>query len=244
MNSREKIAFIHGDFTEDIQNTKEKRRSLCLWTWTGSPWLELKHLLSWRMFTFKTLTAKSPSLNFLRWFHGASTCQNLTYVKTTCGTGRDSDILQIKLTVDERVTTYFSAINLRPVKVTPAMRQGRPPASLLPSTTADSKTGLIMIHGYCSATNPWEQSKDQFTNGHYFLNPSASITNEQFAALVIEFAKSKGLTAYAMVSLENLSSTTMKFLWKFMIDWLVVDRTFPGRNGGCSHIELLFHRTG
>lgn len=197
------------------------------------------------MCTFKTLTAKSPSLNFLRWFHGASTYQNLTYVSKSCGTRRGSDILQIKLTVDERVTTYFSAINLRPVKVTPAMRQGRPPASLLPSTTADSKTGLIMIHGYCSATNPWEQSKDQFTNGHYFLNPSASITNEQFAALVIEFAKSKGLTAYAMVSFPPKSIVyNDEISVKIHVDWLVVDRTFPGRNGGCSHIELLFHRTG
>jgi len=108
-------------------------------------------------------------------------------------------IKEIKLTVDEHLSTYFTAINLRPTAITPLMRQGRPPASLLPQSTMAYKTGLILLHGYCSATNPWQPSEDIFTNGHYFLNPAASITNEQFAALVIEFGKSRNLSAYAMI---------------------------------------------
>jgi len=106
---------------------------------------------------------------------------------------------EIKLTVDEHVSTYFTAINLRPTVITPLMRQGRPPASLLPQSTMASKSGLILLHGYCSATNPWKATSELFTNGHYFLNPAASITNEQFAALVIEFAKNNSLSAYAMI---------------------------------------------
>lgn len=117
----------------------------------------------------------------------------------------------------EHLSNYFSAVQLTPSSITLTMRQGRPPVSLLPSTTAEAKTGLVLVHGYCSETNPWEPSKASFTNGHYFLNPTASITNEQFAAKVIAFASSKNLTSYAMVSvLQRCSSVWFRlFFYSF-----------------------------
>jgi len=106
----------------------------------------------------------------------------------------------IKVRMPQRLHQYFASAALRPAGITKEMRQGKMPSDLQLARTS-SKTGLVMLHGYCSTENPWNTSGsiDVFTNAHYFLNPAASITNEQFAALVIEFAKKEGLTAYALI---------------------------------------------
>eukprot|EP01097_Dermamoeba_algensis_P003329 TRINITY_DN2343_c0_g1_i2.p1 TRINITY_DN2343_c0_g1~~TRINITY_DN2343_c0_g1_i2.p1 ORF type:complete len:744 (-),score=170.88 TRINITY_DN2343_c0_g1_i2:88-2241(-) len=52
----------------------------------------------------------------------------------------------------------------------------------------DNNSGkLVLVHGYCSDTNPWEKSGFNWTNPAYFLNPSASITNDLFARKIMEF---------------------------------------------------------
>jgi hypothetical protein len=52
----------------------------------------------------------------------------------------------------------------------------------------DSNSGkLLLVHGYCSDTNPWEESTFNWTNPIAFLNPSASITNDLFARKMLEF---------------------------------------------------------
>ncbi|PRP80254.1 conditioned medium factor (density-sensing factor) [Planoprotostelium fungivorum] len=105
----------------------------------------------------------------------------------------------MKLDTPSIVAEYFFTAVERPTTITKEMRRGRAPEGLLPKRSAEAKKGLMLLHGYCSTENPWSDSKDLFTNGYYFLNPSASITNEQFAAKVIEFGKSNGLTAYAII---------------------------------------------
>lgn len=60
-------------------------------------------------------------------------------------------------------------------------------------------TGLVMLHGYCSDTNPWENAPFAFDNAFYFLNPGASIANDAFALKVSDFVGENGLQSYGLV---------------------------------------------
>jgi len=110
-----------------------------------------------------------------------------------------SRVSEMKVEMPTHIEEFFKAIDLRPTEISREMLQGIAPETLLPSRVQDVKKGLVLLHGYCSAENPWLNTKDLFTNGYYFNNPSASLTNEQFAAKVIQFANENKLTSYAMI---------------------------------------------
>lgn len=84
--------------------------------------------------------------------------------------------------------------------ITKEMKQGVFPEALLTKPGQAANEGLILVHGYCSTTNPWDAYPGDWTgNVYYFLNPSASISHDSFAQLVMEFADSQGLTSYGIV---------------------------------------------
>eukprot|EP01137_Pigoraptor_chileana_P005799 Opistho-2@49367 len=55
---------------------------------------------------------------------------------------------------------------------------------------------LVLVHGYCSSTNPFAAVQDDFTNAAYFLNPDANMRNDEFAIKIAEFIKDIGATAF------------------------------------------------
>eukprot|EP01117_Protostelium_nocturnum_P003547 TRINITY_DN1465_c0_g1_i4.p1 TRINITY_DN1465_c0_g1~~TRINITY_DN1465_c0_g1_i4.p1 ORF type:complete len:674 (-),score=241.61 TRINITY_DN1465_c0_g1_i4:166-2187(-) len=103
----------------------------------------------------------------------------------------------ISLEVSEVLHSHFVSLSLSPSSITKEMRQGKLPMKL--KARVGGKTGLILVHGYCSGGNPWTSTSDIWTNAHYFLNAKASITNEEFAQKVVSYAESEGLDAYAIV---------------------------------------------
>jgi len=87
--------------------------------------------------------------------------------------------------------------SIRPSEITEEMRHGKRPAEF--GNATDLATQFVLLHGYCSATNPWQEVAADFTNAHYFVNPKASISHDQFAKLVHTFAQGRGATAYSIL---------------------------------------------
>jgi len=83
-------------------------------------------------------------------------------------------------------------------EITKEMRQGRRTRPLLSERNATAADGkLLVVHGYCSATNPFP-TKD-FTQAAFFLNPSANENNQQFATKVYNWAESSGFPSYGLL---------------------------------------------
>jgi len=103
---------------------------------------------------------------------------------------------QISVSMDAR--THKSLLGLKQVtEITKQMREGVPPAHLFNQTGVTG--GIILIHGYCSGTNPWSPYPGDWTNPYFFLNSDASITNDAFSQLVLAYADSNSLTSFALV---------------------------------------------
>jgi len=79
------------------------------------------------------------------------------------------------------------------MEITKEMREGKRRFNATASAAAPT---LMLIHGYCSSTNPWQSG---FTDSTLFLEPQASLTNEKFAQLVIEHADKLGMTRWSGV---------------------------------------------
>jgi len=52
----------------------------------------------------------------------------------------------------------------------------------------------MLIHGYCSSTNPWDGQG--FTNAYSFLHKSASVTHDTFANLIAQAAQKENLAYF------------------------------------------------
>jgi len=78
------------------------------------------------------------------------------------------------------------------IAITKEMRQGVAPRVNV--TTRRAAPTLMLVHGYCANVNPWNNEKQDFKDATYFLEPSASMTNQDFADLVIKHADELGMT--------------------------------------------------
>lgn len=67
--------------------------------------------------------------------------------------------------------------------VTEEMRVGKRPANLVETNAPGGK--LLLVHGYCSASNPWNPA--QFADSAVFLDASANRTHDQFAQRIRNF---------------------------------------------------------
>jgi len=82
---------------------------------------------------------------------------------------------------------------------TKAMKEGVMPSSMTQKTQGVVDGAIILLHGYCSATNPFAANPSDWTTGYYFLNPSASTTHDAFAQLVLAYAQTNNLNTYSIV---------------------------------------------
>jgi len=64
------------------------------------------------------------------------------------------------------------------------MRMGPRPANLA-KAEAPNAGRLLLVHGYCSSSNPWPLA--QFTNASLFVDPNQNRTHDQFANLIKNF---------------------------------------------------------
>jgi len=109
-------------------------------------------------------------------------------------------VATIPLYVPRLVALHINNVKRKmdvPTQITEEMRNGiRPPEykeSKLNEANATKAGNLVLLHGYCSSDNPFQiLARQDFTNGHYFLNPKASISHDQFAQLVHKWAANLG----------------------------------------------------
>lgn len=78
-----------------------------------------------------------------------------------------------------------AAVRMASVAITDDMRMGKRPAGMAP-TAAGGK--LMLVHGYCSGSNPWPSS--QFSSSISFLDANQSRTHDAFANLIKNFGAS------------------------------------------------------
>jgi hypothetical protein len=102
-----------------------------------------------------------------------------------------SSVNQIPIVVSNKlIPTTSGPMN---IPITKEMRQGVAPRSRNITSSKAAPT-LMLVHGYCANVNPWKGEHDDFKDATYFLEPSASMTNQDFADLVIKHAEELGMT--------------------------------------------------
>lgn len=113
----------------------------------------------------------------------------------------DNIPVTIESSVLSKLTLSLSSYEQPIITITKEMRQGVFPKALLENPNSKSnKTGVILVHGYCSGTNPWSPYPTDWSDDvYYFLQPSASMTNDNFAKAVLAYAESEQLSAYSIV---------------------------------------------
>jgi pimeloyl-ACP methyl ester carboxylesterase len=80
--------------------------------------------------------------------------------------------------------------------ITKEMKTGVFPRELITSNATAAPT-LMLLHGYCSDVNPWLKYASDFQDPAFFLAKSTSLTHEQFAQKVVEYAQSLGMTRWS-----------------------------------------------
>lgn len=81
-------------------------------------------------------------------------------------------------------------------EITDDMRTGQAPSSRFQPNVIAAK-GLLLVHGYCSGSNPWPSS--QFSGAASFLDPNASRTHDDFARRIRDFGATK-FNSYGIVA--------------------------------------------
>jgi len=104
-----------------------------------------------------------------------------------------SQVPQINVAVEQTVLERLSVIlqnRAVPTEITDKMRNGKQPATAAAEVTASQQ--IVFVHGYCSKQNPWQKSGDFPSTAAYFLNPGASLSNEEFAQKILQFVAPYG----------------------------------------------------
>jgi len=103
----------------------------------------------------------------------------------------------IPVTVDSatQATIISSLAGRNVVTITTEMKQGDLPEYYQSKKGVNAGNGaIILVHGYCSGTNPWSAYPNDWTNAYYFLDAGASTTNEKFALKVLSYAQQQGIS--------------------------------------------------
>jgi len=81
--------------------------------------------------------------------------------------------------------------------ITAEMLEGRMPESLSAKLNSSAaQATIVLVHGYCSETNPWVVHKADWTNAQFFLNSKANLPHDQFALKVLKWADAFGAFSY------------------------------------------------
>jgi hypothetical protein len=84
-------------------------------------------------------------------------------------------------------------------EITREMKQGVMPAHILANVNSTDAGQVILLHGYCAATNPWSKTTSEWTNSQFFLNANANIGIHAYSEKVAAYAEAKGITSYSIV---------------------------------------------
>jgi len=83
------------------------------------------------------------------------------------------------------------------IEITKEMKQGVMPKELFRNKTDKAVPSLILIHGYCADVNPWSKYASDFTDATFFIEPSSSLSNQDFTNLVLQHAEDLGMTSWS-----------------------------------------------
>jgi len=113
-----------------------------------------------------------------------------------------------------------------PLEITDEMQFGVNPLKK-PSLneTANGPT-LILVHGYCAESNPFQKNANVFTNAAFFLHANANMNNDQFAAQIHQFAQSKGSSLYSLIAHSQGGMASLHLLNTY---WSGLDHVSSGR---------------
>jgi len=121
------------------------------------------------------------------------------------------EVHHIPISTSFSMNEVMSTLNLQVTEITREMQVGVAPPGFYTNNTED-KTGVVLIHGYCSGENPWQPNADDWTNAYFFLNADSSVPHQTFADLVHNYASSQGVTAYGAVGHSQGGSVALHLL--------------------------------
>eukprot|EP01111_Echinosteliopsis_oligospora_P018029 TRINITY_DN805_c0_g1_i1.p1 TRINITY_DN805_c0_g1~~TRINITY_DN805_c0_g1_i1.p1 ORF type:complete len:670 (-),score=235.20 TRINITY_DN805_c0_g1_i1:43-2052(-) len=79
------------------------------------------------------------------------------------------------------------------------MMEGVKPAHLSINGSDAETPKVLLVHGYCSALNPWSVYQSDWTSAEVFLNANANLGHDAFAVKVLEWAAANKWTTWAFV---------------------------------------------
>jgi len=91
---------------------------------------------------------------------------------------------------------------------------------------ASAAPTLFLLHGYCSAINPFTVNAAKFSNAAFFLDKNANVNNDNFAKKVHAFAQLFGSNIYSII---GHSQGGMAALHLLNLYWSGLDHITSGR---------------
>ena len=132
-----------------------------------------------------------------KWLCGIDSCDDLilknTYVAdVNTSFPVDNQTSNIQVYWNYEVFNHIKANKNNKVNITKEMREGINPFKLMNKRDINQiRTGIIMLPGYCSSTNPWLSSRNIFSKAFYFDENNLNLSNDAYARRVINFIINK-----------------------------------------------------
>jgi len=104
---------------------------------------------------------------------------------------------EIPLTTSVSIDKVMAVLNLQVTEITREMRVGIPPPEFANANISADARGIMLLHGYCSSSNPWQGAAKDFTSPYFFLDPDSSVPHQTFAELVHSYANANGIQAFS-----------------------------------------------
>lgn len=108
-----------------------------------------------------------------------------------------SDVTSMNVEISQNNIRHLSKIQFDGV-ITEQMHKGKLPElfSMANNYELSSASGaIVLVHGCCSPSNPWQTYASDFTNPFFFLSPDSNDLNDVFAQKIATFAQSQGLSS-------------------------------------------------
>jgi len=115
---------------------------------------------------------------------------------------------------------------MRTMEITDEMRFGVNPLKKNNATELIDGA-LVLIHGYCSQSNPFKAFQEDFTNAYFFDNPNANLGNDEFANRVLAFVATRGIGSFSIIGHSQggiVGAHILNYYWSGM------DLSGPGRH--------------
>jgi len=178
----------------------------------------------------------SISLEFnLRWAALASSCKGPLVLKNTFiadantnfpVTRFDNEIV-VRNSHIEFENDFKEVLSLKaPFTITDEMKFGVNPFKNMPRSNTTAGPNLMLLHGYCSAENPFQKNSASFSNAAFFLSPNSNDLNDAFALKVHNYAQGIGSHTYSAVGHSQGGVVSLHLLNYY---WTGLDQSGSGR---------------